>query len=51
MKRLTILLFLVLPLPAQVDNASVNGTVTDASNAVLQGSAGFRGIVRHRFLS
>ena len=38
MKRLLVFLFwisLVLPLAAQVDRANINGTVTDASNAVV----------------
>ncbi len=41
MKRLFACLFLIgraLPLLAQVDYASVNGTVTDPSNAVVQGA-------------
>ena len=41
MKRVFALLFLigrVLPLSAQVDNASLNGTVMDASRAVIQGA-------------
>src|SRR5215471_6777820 len=41
MKRVFALLFLIgrfLPLSAQVDNASLNGTVMDASRAVIQGA-------------
>ena len=34
-----LLLFLGLPLVAQVDHASLSGTVTDASSAVVQGAS------------
>lgn len=34
-----LLLFLCLPLVAQVDHASLSGTVTDASSAVVQGAS------------
>lgn len=34
-----LLLFLCLPLAAQVDHASLSGTVTDASGAVVQGAS------------
>jgi hypothetical protein len=38
LRSLTLLVFLCLPLVAQVDHASLSGTVTDASGALVQGA-------------